>query len=93
MLFQEYNDQGQQLIELCRNFAVEALKDVQRSDGSPFIKHPDAVARIVAGEVGLPPECVAAVYLHEAGRFKDADIRSLKLDESIYTMVDGLRWK
>ena len=90
MLFPEYNEQGQQLIELCRNFAVEALKDVQRSDGSPFIKHPDAVARIVAGEVGLPPECVAAVYLHEAVRFKDVDIRALKLDESIYTMVDGL---
>ena len=90
MMFEEYNEQGQQLIQLCRDFAVEALKDVQRSDGSPFIKHPDAVARIVASEIGLPPECVAAVYLHEAGRFKEVDIRSLKLDESIYTMVDGL---
>ena len=90
MSFPEYNEQGQILIERCRAFAAEALKDMVRSDGSPFISHPDAVARIVAGEVGLPPECVAAVYLHEATRFKDVDIAQLKMDQAIYTMVDGL---
>jgi len=90
MEFPEYNEQGQQLIERCRSLAADALKDMTRSDGSPFIGHPDSVARIVASEIGLPPECVAAVYLHEAVRFSDCDIRSLKLDESIYTMVDGL---
>ena len=90
MNFPEYNEQGQQLIGRCRDFAVEALKDLTRSDGSPFIGHPDAVAKIVASEIGLPPECVAAVYLHEAARMANADVRSLKLDEGIYTMVDGL---
>ena len=90
MNFPQYNPEGQQLIERCRNLAVEALKDLTRSDGTPFIGHPDAVAKIVASEIGLPPECVAAVYLHEAGHMGGADVRSLKLDESIYTMVEGL---
>ena len=63
-----------------------------RSNGEPFFGHPLAVAKIVSDEIGLPPECVAAVFLHEAVRkgSADVDIRSLKLDESIYTMVDGL---
>lgn len=34
------------------------------------MEHPDAVARIVREEIGLPAECEAAVYLHEAARVK-----------------------
>jgi GTP pyrophosphokinase len=53
--------------------------------------HPDGVARIVSDEIGLPPECVMAVYLHEAMRTDpSAPVRSLGMDESVYTMVDGL---
>ncbi|MBR1570801.1 MAG: bifunctional (p)ppGpp synthetase/guanosine-3',5'-bis(diphosphate) 3'-pyrophosphohydrolase [Bacteroidales bacterium] len=88
--FPQYSPEGRQLIQRAYDVAAGALKEEVRSDGSPFIGHPLAVARIVADEIGLPPECVAAVFLHEATRVKDLDIRSLHFDESVYTMVEGL---
>ena len=91
-LFTNYSGEGRELIRKAYDFAENALRDKTRSDGKPFFGHPLAVAKIVSDEIGLPPECVAAVFLHEACTMGDpgADIRSLKLDESVYTMVDGL---
>lgn len=77
------------LIEKARAVAASALTDETRYDGSPFIGHPDSVARIVEDEIGLPDECVAAVYLHEATRIhKDIDISAFPQD--VRTIVDGL---
>ena len=79
----------EQLIEQARSVALEALKDETRFDGTPFITHPDNVARIVEDEIGLPATCVAAVYLHEATRVhKDVDISAFPRD--VRTLVDGL---
>ena len=91
-LFQQYSAEGRDLIRKAYDLAEKALAGEIRSNGTPFFGHPLAVAKIVSDEIGLPPECVAAVFLHEAVRkgSADVDIRSLKLDESIYTMVDGL---
>ena len=77
------------LIEKARAVAATALRDETRYDGTPFIGHPDNVARIVEDEIGLPDECVAAVYLHEATRIhKDVDISAFPAD--VRTIVDGL---
>ena len=91
-LFTNYSPEGRALIRKAYDLAESALAGKTRSDGSPFIGHPLAVAKIVSDEIGLPPECVAAVFLHEActAGEGDVDIRSLKLDESVYKMVDGL---
>ena len=91
-LFPHYSEEGRQLIRKAWQVAEAALAGETRSNGEPFFRHPLAVAKIVANEIGLPPECVAAVFLHEATRSGkvDIDIHSLKLDESVYTMVDGL---
>ena len=91
-LFTHYSPEGRELIRKSYDFAEKALSGKTRSDGKPFIGHPLAVAKIVSDEIGLPPECVAAVFLHEActAGGEEVDIRSLKLDESVYTMVDGL---
>ena len=91
-LFQNYSEEGRELIRKACDLAEKALAGKVRSDGKPFFEHPLAVAKIVSDEIGLPPECVAAVFLHEAtcGGKADVDIHSLKLDESVYTMVDGL---
>ena len=79
----------ERLVEQARAVALEALKDETRFDGSPFISHPDNVARIVEDEIGLPDTCVAAVYLHEATRaHKDVDISGFPQD--VRTLVDGL---
>ena len=90
MTFEQYSPEGQALIEKARTLAVEALKDKTRHDGTPFIGHPDAVARIVAYEIGLPAECVAAVYLHEASRMGGMEILHKDWDENVCTMVEGL---
>lgn len=72
-----------------RNIAAEALRDDVRYDGSPFLSHVDSVALIVQDEIGLPPECVAAVYLHEATRVhRDIDLNAFPQD--VRAMVDGL---
>ncbi|MCR5277315.1 MAG: HD domain-containing protein [Bacteroidales bacterium] len=77
------------LVRNARRIALEALRDDVRGDGRPFIGHPDGVARIVEDEIGLGPECVAAVYLHEATRFHpEVDISAFPQD--VLTMVEGL---
>ena len=79
------------MIRKAYNVAAQALEGQTRYNGEPFVRHPEAVARIVADEIGLPPECIAAVFLHEATRDNPSlDIRSLRMDESVYTMVEGL---
>ena len=90
-LFPNYGPEGQEMIRKAWALAEEVLRDEVRGNGHPFIEHPLGVAKIVADEIGLPPECVAAVFLHEATRLHpELDIRSLRLEESVYTMVDGL---
>lgn len=90
-IFPNYADSGREMIRKAYAVAADALKDEVRGNNHPFIEHPVGVAKIVAGEIGLPPECVAAVFLHEATRrHPELDIRSLGLEESVYTMVEGL---
>lgn len=77
------------MVERARSIAAEVLKDEQRSNGVPFITHPDGVAAIVRDEIGLPDECVAAVYLHEASR-KHPDVDMSEFTPEVRTLVDGL---
>ena len=56
------------LVNEARAFALETLRDEVRGNGHPFIEHPDAVAQIVAEEIGLGDDCLAAIDLHEATR-------------------------
>ena len=78
------------LIEKARAAAVAALEGLTRHDGTPFIGHPDAVARIVADEIGLPEECIAAVYLHEASRMAGYEVSEKEWGAPIRTLVEGL---
>ena len=79
-----------ELISRARETAAGILKDHTRYDGTPFIGHPDAVAGIVADEIGLPEECVVAVYLHEASRMGGYVVKADEWGETVYTLVDGL---
>ena len=77
------------IVQRARAIAYQALCEDLRSNGRPFIEHADGVARIVADEIGLGVECLAAVYLHEATRFhRDVDISGFP--EEILKMVEGL---
>jgi len=78
-----------EIISRARAVAEKALAGETRFDGTPFIGHADAVARIVEDEIALPAECVAAVYLHEATRaHREIDISDFPQD--VLVMVDGL---
>ena len=90
-LYPRYDQAGKDLISKAYDIAAEALEGMTRGNGRPFLDHPDAVARIADEEIGLPAECIAAVYLHEAMRFKpETDIMSAGFGKDIYTIVDGL---
>ena len=90
-LYPRYDEAGLNMIQSAYEIASEALKEHTRSNGSPFIEHPDAVARIAYEEIGLSAECIAAVYLHEATRFfPETDIMSAGFGKDVYTIVDGL---
>ena len=90
-LYPRFDEQGLEMIRSAYGIASVALKDHKRSNGHPFIEHPDAVAKIAYEEIGLPAECIAAIYLHEATRFfPETDIVSGKFGKDVYTIVDGL---
>lgn len=82
--------EGSELVCKAREFAQKALEGIERGNGRPFIEHPDGVARIAGEEIGLPAECLAAVYLHEAVRIGKAEIPQGMFGKDIMTMVDGL---
>ena len=90
-LFPRFDENGRNLVRSAYAIAAEALKTHTRSNGHPFIEHPDAVAMIAYEEIGLSAECIAAVYLHEATRFfPETDITSGGFGKDVYTIVDGL---
>ena len=91
-LFPSFDERGKELVRAAYSIAEKALADQTRGNGRPFIDHPVGVAKIAADEIGLPAECIAAVFLHEASRFHpEIDIMSGgKFGKDILTMVDGL---
>lgn len=60
------------------NIAERALAGIVRGNNHPFIEHPLGVANIVANEIKLMPEAVAAVFIHEAIRFNDSILDDVK---------------
>ena len=77
------------IVQRARTIAYQALRDDLRSNGHPFIEHADGVARIASDEIGLGPECLAAVYLHEATRFHP-EVSIAGFPDEILKMVAGL---
>lgn len=89
--FPQHDEAGQALIDKAYAIASAALADETRGNGHPFIEHPVNVALIAADEIGLPADCVAAVFLHEATRkHPEIDLHSGGFPEDVYKMVEGL---
>ncbi len=88
--FTGYAAADREAVRVAYSIAAERLSGRTRGNGHPFIEHAAGVAKIAADEIGLPPECVEAVFLHEAMRFSDcADpseflslIEKTKVDDS-----------
>lgn len=89
--FPQYDEGGQALIDKAYAIASAALDGQTRGNGHPFIEHPVNVALIASDEIGLPADCVAAVFLHEATRKNPGiDLRAVGFPEDVHKMVDGL---
>jgi len=80
------------IVQNARRYAEAALQGQVRGDNSPFITHPDAVVKIIREEIGLPEDCEAAVYLHEATRNNPEALKDLAKEypAEILKMVEGL---
>ncbi|MBR4228895.1 MAG: bifunctional (p)ppGpp synthetase/guanosine-3',5'-bis(diphosphate) 3'-pyrophosphohydrolase [Bacteroidales bacterium] len=91
-LFPALADKDKALVEAAYDIASKALEGETRSNGTPFIDHAEKVAKIAFEEIGLGPECIAAVFLHEAtrGRQDSGLIPAGVFARDILTMVDGL---
>src|SRR5574344_405374 len=89
--FPQYDEGGQALIDKAYAIASAALADETRGNGHPFIEHPVNVALIAADEIGLPADCVAAVFLHEATRkHPEIDLRAERpLDGTALRQAQG----
>lgn len=88
-IFPQFDGAGQALVEKAYNVAAEALAGKTRENGKPFLEHPENVALIATDEIGLPAECAAAVFLHEAMRMGDCDSVS-GFPDDVVKMVEGL---
>ena len=98
--FPQFDEAGQALVRRAYEIAEASLAEKTRDNGRPFIDHPMNVALIAADEIGLPAECVAAVFLHEAMRMGASTSSgtvserlmglSDEFPQDVMTMVDGL---
>ena len=90
-LFPALTGRDKELVATAYDIASKALAGETRGNGRPFIEHAENVAKIAADEIGLGPDCVAAVLLHEATRSRqDVVIPVGVFGKDILTMMDGL---
>ena len=66
----QYEVHEQKAILAAWRYTEEALAGMKRGNNHPFTEHPLGVASILALETGLSADTIAALFLHEASRFK-----------------------
>ena len=95
-IFPQFDGACQALVEKAYNVAAEALAGKTRENGKPFLEHPENVALIATDEIGLPAECAAAVFLHEAMRMGSCHPEQSEgsvlsgFPDDVVKMVEGL---
>lgn len=92
LIVEDYSPEQRGLVERSYKFAENQLQGEQRGNGHPFIEHPLGVASIVATEIGLRAEAIAAIFLHEATRGNNALLKEVSKEYpvEVITMVEGL---
>ncbi len=63
--YQTLSKEDKVLIRRAFDIAADAHQDQRRKTGEPYIYHPIAVAKIVANEIGLGANSIAAALLHD----------------------------
>ncbi|MCQ2143008.1 MAG: HD domain-containing protein [Bacteroidales bacterium] len=88
-LFPKLDAEAALLVANAAGFAEATLEGRTRGNGKPFFEHPLHVARIACDEIGLPAECLAAVFIHEAMSQGGAEMPA-GLPKDVMTLVEGL---
>jgi len=90
--YQTLSNENKVLIRKAFDLAVEAHSGQRRKTGEPYIYHPIAVASIVANEIGLGANSIAAALLHDVVEdtpYTFADLEEI-FGETITKIVNGL---
>ena len=89
----ELSEEDKALIRKAFDVAIDAHKNQRRKSGEPYIYHPIAVAKIVANEIGLGAEGIAAGLLHDvvedSEEYTVERIRKI-FGDKIAKIIDGL---
>lgn len=87
-----FKGEERKLVSGAYEIAAESLKEQKRESRKPFIEHPLQVALIVAKQLALRADAVAAVFLHEASREKPELGEELQkaYSKEIMKIVEGL---
>ncbi|WP_428225218.1 RelA/SpoT family protein [Flavobacterium sp.] len=90
--YQTLSDDDKKLIRKAFDFAVDAHQDQRRKSGEAYIFHPIAVAKIVAGEIGLGATGIAAALLHDVVEDTDVTVEEIEktFNPKVAQLVAGL---
>ena len=91
--YRTLSSKDKKLIRKAFEVAVDAHSNQRRKSGEAYVFHPIAVAKIVASEIGLDANSIAAALLHDVvedcPRYTINDIQQL-FGETVARIVNGL---
>jgi len=90
--YQTLTREDKALVRKAFDYSVDAHKNQRRNTGEPYIHHPIAVAKIVANEIGLGANAIAAALLHDVVEDTGVSLKDIKTNfgDKIAVIVDGL---
>ena len=90
--YQTLSADDKKLIRKAFDVAVEAHQDQRRKSGEAYIFHPIAVAKIVAGEIGLGATAIAAALMHDVVEDTDITVKDIEkmFNPKVAQLVEGL---
>ncbi|MGH2666354.1 RelA/SpoT family protein [Flavobacterium sp.] len=90
--YQTLSPEDKKLIRKAFDVAVEAHQDQRRKSGEAYIFHPIAVAKIVAGEIGLGATAIAAALMHDVVEDTDITVQDIEklFNPKVAQLVEGL---
>ncbi|MEO8236026.1 MAG: RelA/SpoT family protein [Flavobacterium sp.] len=90
--YQTLTAEDKKLIRKAFDVAVDAHQDQRRKSGEAYIFHPIAVAKIVAGEIGLGATAIAAALMHDVVEDTDITVQEIEkmFNPKVAQLVEGL---
>ena len=90
--YQTLTTDDKKLIRKAFDVAVEAHQDQRRKSGEAYVFHPIAVAKIVAGEIGLGATAIAAALMHDVVEDTDITVKDIEkmFNPKVAQLVEGL---